>query len=209
MKLGTRLMMFTAAAALTGTMAYAAIDGQSLAQSYLDAGYSYVEVKVGPTQTKLEAIKDSVHVEVVYDNATGAIVTSEQQAADPADVGRVGTEVKVVGDDFAGDDNGGEVGDDNGNDANDDNGDDASDDNGGDDNGSDDSGDDDHGGSGGSDDSGSDDSGSDDSGSDDSGSDDSGSDDSGSDDSGSDDSGSDDSGDDDSGDDDHGGGDED
>ncbi|MFN6926184.1 MAG: PepSY domain-containing protein, partial [Tabrizicola sp.] len=90
MKLRTRLMLFTAAAALSANMAFAAIDANALADRYLAEGYDFVEVKVGPTQTKVEAIKGDTKVEVVYDNETGDIIKEEQERADADEVGRTG-----------------------------------------------------------------------------------------------------------------------
>jgi hypothetical protein len=74
MKLRTRLLCYTAAIALTSGAAFAAINGNQLAEEYLAKGYDFVEVKVGPTQTKVEVIKDGVKVEVVYDNETFKII---------------------------------------------------------------------------------------------------------------------------------------
>ena len=129
MKLKTRLMLFAAAAALSVNMAHAAISGTDLAQAYLSQGYDYVEVKVGPTQSKVEARKGSAKVEVVYDNETGSILKQEQEVADGDDLGKTGSEIRTVERDF-------EDGDD------DDDRDDDEDDAHGDD---DDHGDDDHG----------------------------------------------------------------
>ncbi len=121
MKLRTKLMMFTATAALTANMAYAAIDGQALADSYLADGYDFVEVKQGPTQTKVEAIKGSSKVEVVYDNENGAIIKQETETADGDDLGRTGSQVRSVDKDFEdGDDDGDEEDDDNDDDEDDD-----------------------------------------------------------------------------------------
>jgi hypothetical protein len=100
MKLKTRLMLYTAAVALSANMAFAAIDATALADAYLAEGYDFVEVKVGPTQTKVEAIKGTTKVEVIYDNETQAIIKQEQETADSDDVGRTGKEVKTVGEDF-------------------------------------------------------------------------------------------------------------
>lgn len=100
MKLKSRLMLFTAAAALSANMAFAAIDGQALADAYLAEGYEFVEVKVGPTQTKVEAIRGDVKVEVVYDNETGEVIKKEQERADDDDIGRTGSEVRTVDKDF-------------------------------------------------------------------------------------------------------------
>ena len=139
MKLKTRLMLFAAAAALSVNMAHAAISGTDLAQAYLSQGYDYVEVKVGPTQTKVEALKGSAKVEVVYDNETGSILKQEQEVADGDDLGKTGSEIRTVERDFEdGDDD-----DDRDDDEDDAHGDD--DDHGDDDHGDDDHGDDDHG----------------------------------------------------------------
>ncbi len=100
MKLRTKLMMFTAAAALSANMAFAAIDAQALADSYIAEGYTYVEVKVGPTQTKLEAVKGDRKVEVVYDNATNDIIKQEFEAADSDYIGRTGIEIDTSNKDF-------------------------------------------------------------------------------------------------------------
>jgi hypothetical protein len=100
MKLRSKLMMFTAAAALSANMAFAAIDGNALADDYLAEGYDFVEVKVGPTQTKVEAIKGGTKVEVIYDNETGEILKQEAEAADGDDVGRTGKQVRVEDKDF-------------------------------------------------------------------------------------------------------------
>ena len=97
MKFKTRLMLFTAAAAaFSANLAYAAIDQHALADSYIADGYSYVEIKQGPTQTKLEAIKDGVVVDVVYSNETGEIISQESQAVDPEHATMTGVEIKMV-----------------------------------------------------------------------------------------------------------------
>lgn len=100
MKLRTRLLTYTAAIALSAGAAFAAIDGNQLADDYLAKGFSFVEVKIGPTQTKVEAIKDGRKVEVVYDNATGKIIKQEEEADDGDDAGRTGKDVKTVKKDF-------------------------------------------------------------------------------------------------------------
>lgn len=103
MKLRTRLLCYTAATLLTTGAAFAAIDGNALADDYLSQGYTFVDVKVGPTQTKVEAIKGDLKVEVIYDNATQEIVTQDQSAAEADYAGRTGKEVVTVDRDFNGD----------------------------------------------------------------------------------------------------------
>ena len=161
MKLRAKLLSYTAAVLLTTGAAFAAIDGNALADAYLAEGYSFVEVKVGLTQTKVEAIKDGIKVEVIYDNETQDIIKREREAADAGDADRTGKEVRTVDSDFEGDDDGDRndddaEDDDDGDDNDDDNGDDSDDDNGDDDNG-DDNGDHDNGGDDGDDNGGDDD----------------------------------------------------
>ena len=134
MKLKSRLMLYTAAVALSANMAFAAIDPSALADAYLAEGYDYVEVKVGPTQTKVEAIKGTTKVEVIYDNETQAIIKKEQDTADSDETGKVGKEVKTVKDDFEDGDDDDDEGDDEGDDGDDDDDDDDDDDSEGDDN---------------------------------------------------------------------------
>jgi hypothetical protein len=100
MKLKTRLLTYTAVLALSAGAAFAAIDGNRLAKDYLAEGYTWVEVKVGPTQTKVEAVKDGRKVEVIYDNATGDIIKQENETADDDDLGRSGMQVRTVKKDF-------------------------------------------------------------------------------------------------------------
>jgi hypothetical protein len=157
MKLKTRLMLFTAAMTFSASMALAAIDPQALADSYTADGYTYVEIKQGPTQTKLEAIKGDVVVEVIYSNETGEIISQESQAVDPEDASKTGVEIKVVSADSedAPDANDDEHHSGSGHDGDDDSEDDDHSGSGHDGDGEDDSSDDDHDGdSGGSDDDG-------------------------------------------------------
>ena len=100
MKLRSKLLMFTASAALFANVAYAAIDAQVLADSYLAEGYTFVEVKTGPTQTKVEAIKGETETEVIYSNETGLIISTETNVADAEYIGRVGVEIGSSDEDF-------------------------------------------------------------------------------------------------------------
>lgn len=151
-----RTLMMTAAMIFTGHVAFAAIDPQQLADSYIAQGYSFVEVKQGPTQTKIEAIKDASLIEAIYDNVSGTIISQEIQPADAEELARTGVEIKMEDKDFVDtddedddqavdddeeDDQATDDDDDDNQDADDDNDQDDDDDHGGDD--GDDSGDDD------------------------------------------------------------------
>jgi hypothetical protein len=100
MKLRSKLLMFTATTALYANMAFAAIDTQALADGFIADGYSYVEIKTGPTQTKLEAVKDATKLEVIYDNETGAVIKQESSAVDDDYAGQTGVEIEDTDDDF-------------------------------------------------------------------------------------------------------------
>lgn len=128
MKLRSKLLMFTATAALFANIAHAAINARALADDYIAQGYSYVEVKTGPTQTKVEAIKGDTQVEVIYSNETGEIISQETQAADADEIGREGVEIKSTDEDFEdSDDNDDDNDDDDEDDDNDDEDDDEDD----------------------------------------------------------------------------------
>ena len=108
MKIKSNLLILTATAALFANMAYAAIDSQSLADSYLANGYSYVEVQQGPTQTKVEAVNGNSTVEVIYSNVTGEILSQETQSTEDEYAGRTGVEIQTSEEDFLDDDENGD-----------------------------------------------------------------------------------------------------
>lgn len=140
----TILLSATALLLLSAAGGSAAITGQDIVAQYQSSGYQSIEVKVGPTQAKVEAIKDGVKIEAVYDLASGAVLKSENESVDPGQPTSTKVELETTDKDFTGDD-----GDDK------DKADDQDDDNsgsgsGGDDDGNDDSGDDDNGGNSGS-----------------------------------------------------------
>jgi hypothetical protein len=146
-----KTIMLTTALVIWGGASMAVVTTDALVSDLQAQGYSWIEVKQGPTQIKVEAVKGSVKVETIYDIATGAVIESETERASVAEQGRTGVEVQTRDRDFEDgrDDDSGD----------DDRDDDDRDDTGGDDDGSDDR-DDDHGGH--DDDDGDDDRGSDD-----------------------------------------------
>ena len=138
--------MFTATFMLLGSTAMAQVSSQDVIDSLQAQGFTPVEVKTGPSQIKAEAVRDGQRIEVVYDSASGQIITQEFGPAG-AQAGAGGIEVNVEGDDFVnasaaggsvggstdddgipdqgsgdfdGDDNGGSGSDDNGGSGNDD-----------------------------------------------------------------------------------------
>ncbi len=147
-----RLFLLSAAFAMSASMAMA-ITANDLVAAYQAEGYTKIEVITGLTQIKVEAVKGTAKVEVIYDGATGAVLAQENSFARRGDRS-TGVELSSSSDDFLngpGNDDGSDddMDDDNGDDdgpnhdANDD--DDANDDQGDDDQGHDDHGDDDDG----------------------------------------------------------------
>ena len=83
-----RLMLCTAAFAFSASMAAAAITAEDVVKSYQDAAFTYIEVKDGPTQIKVEAIKEGVKVEAIYDKATGDVLSSESHKVAAGEAGQ-------------------------------------------------------------------------------------------------------------------------
>ena len=123
-----RFILMTTALAFSATMAMAAVTSTDLVSAYQAQGYTKIEVITGLTQIKVEATQGNSKVEVIYDAATGAILSQQNSRAKAGDHGQ-GVEVSTSPDDFlngSADDNGNN---DNGtDDANDDHGGDGSDD---------------------------------------------------------------------------------
>lgn len=59
---------------------------------FQERDFDFIEVKEGPTQVKVEAIRGTQKLEVIYDRATGNILKQEQEAADADEIGRSGVE---------------------------------------------------------------------------------------------------------------------
>lgn len=130
-----------AALFLSTSFAHAAIDPHALAQEYIDQGYAQIEVKVGTSIVKVEAVKDGTKFEFTYNVETGEIVKSESEP-----VGFGSDTMSSEDDDDHGSIRSSEDDDDENDDSSDDDDDDhdeSEDDSGDDDSGEDDSGDDD------------------------------------------------------------------
>ena len=143
--------------------AQSAVDG--LVASLQSQGYASVEVRNGPTQSKVEAVRGTEKVEIVIDRATGTVVKSETERLAASDLAQPGLSIRSRDRDFVRGDDADDDGDDDGDrrgrgrgsdDGSADDGDDSNgrndgrgrggDDRGGDDRGGDDRGGDDRGG---------------------------------------------------------------
>ena len=98
--MNTKLKLMIAAFALSGSMAMAAVSTEQVISDYQAQGYSWIEVKRGPTQIKVEAVKGSTKVETVIDIATGAVLKTETEAASARDMGRTGVQLRDRDRDF-------------------------------------------------------------------------------------------------------------
>jgi hypothetical protein len=150
------ILLGAAFSLVAATALHAAITAEDIVAQYQAAGYQRIEVKVGTTTARVEAIRDGMKIEVTYDLESGAVLKTESGAVRSGEDVSPGVEVSNGGDDEAEAEDGTDDHSGYDDDADDDAGDDAGDDHGsGHDGSDDDSGDDD----GGDDDSGDDDGG--------------------------------------------------
>jgi hypothetical protein len=140
-----RTLMLTVAMVFAGHMAFAAISPDTIATDLAAQGYTRIEIKQGLTQIKVEAIRGTEKLEVIYDIETGAVLKSETGEVYQGENTSAGVEISTEDHDFVdGDDNDDdhEGDDDHDGDDDDDEGDDDEGDDDGDDDESDDDGDD-------------------------------------------------------------------
>ena len=139
-----RSLMMTAALIFAGSMSFAAINTDTIATDLQAQGYTRVEIKKGISQVKVEAIRGTEKLEVIYDIETGAILKREVETVRPGENTAPGVSVRERNRDFVR----GRSNDDDDDDSDDDSDDDNDDDNSGHGGGDDDDDDDDNSGSG-------------------------------------------------------------
>ena len=100
MKLRTLMLTSVGTMALATGAALAQIDADALVEQYQSQGYTRVEVKVGPSQVKVEAIRGTTKVETIYDSATGAVLKTETESVDAGDDTTPGVEIDNKSRDF-------------------------------------------------------------------------------------------------------------
>ncbi len=130
-----RTLLCTAAFVVAGQIAFAAITSDSVVTSLRAEGYTRIEVKQGPTQIGVEAIRGPEKLEIVYDIETGSILKQEIETVRPGVNTAPGVRIRNHDDDFV-------DGDDDNEDNNDDRGHESDGDKDGDDNRGSDNGDD-------------------------------------------------------------------
>jgi hypothetical protein len=94
-----RILLGAAFSLVAATALHAAITAEDIVAQYQAAGYQRIEVRVGATTAKVEAIRDGMKIEVTYDLASGAILKSETGAVRPGEDVTPGVEVRTGRDD--------------------------------------------------------------------------------------------------------------
>ena len=81
-------------------IAAAAITSDDVIASYQADGFTNIDVRVGLTQIKIEAIKGTTKVETVYDIATGNVLKTETAAVQAGETNAPGVTVRKRNRDF-------------------------------------------------------------------------------------------------------------
>lgn len=88
-----RFVSMAAAAALIGGPASADPFLDAVVKNFQDLGYQFVEVDRTRTRLEVEGVRGTEKLEVVYDLATGRILSQETGTADSRDIGRTGVRI--------------------------------------------------------------------------------------------------------------------
>lgn len=96
----TRFPLIGLAALFLSATGALALSTQDLIDRFSADGFTRIEVKSGPTQTKVEAVRGTEKVEVVYDNASGSVLKREVEMLAPGRVPAPGIEVDTRDRDF-------------------------------------------------------------------------------------------------------------
>ena len=100
-----RTLMMTAAFIFGGHMAFAALTTDTVVTDLTALGYTRIEIKTGPTQMKVEAIRGTEKLEVIYDIDSGDILKQEIESVDAGDDIAPGVEISTDDEDFVDGDN--------------------------------------------------------------------------------------------------------
>lgn len=93
----------TLAAVLPASAALAGFNLDTRISQLQAEGYDRIEVKDGPTQTKIEAMRGNEELEEVYDEATGELLERETEMPSDDDMSP-GVKIRQVDKDFVGQD---------------------------------------------------------------------------------------------------------
>ncbi|MBM1222247.1 PepSY domain-containing protein [Ponticoccus sp. SC2-23] len=99
-----KLLTTTAAIAIAASVAFAQSSTDQIVSQLQAQGFTRIEIKEGPTQIKVEAIRGTTKVEYVYDNSTGELIKSEVERVSSDDDTSPGIQIRTESDDFVDDD---------------------------------------------------------------------------------------------------------
>lgn len=85
-------------------LSMAAITTDAVVADLQAQGYTNIEVRTGPTQVKVEAVRGTEQLEVVYDKATGEVLKQESGLAGAEDDLSTGVSLRDEDEDFVGGD---------------------------------------------------------------------------------------------------------
>ncbi len=88
-----------AALLMTTSLAQAAFDANSVAMQLQSEGYTRIEIKIGQSIAKVEAIKGTTKIEVTYDIASGTVLKTETEQVGADDKITPGVEIRTGRDD--------------------------------------------------------------------------------------------------------------
>jgi hypothetical protein len=96
----------TLAAAFTAWVGMAHADAftDTVVSNLQELGYEFIEIQAGINQVKVEAIRGTEKLEVIYDRASGSILKQENEVAEDDEVGRTGVKIRIRNRDFLDDD---------------------------------------------------------------------------------------------------------
>ena len=77
-----------------------ALTAEEVVADYQGQGFTRVEVRVGPTQIKVEAIRGDQKVEVIYDSATGRALKTETETVEAGENTAPGVRIREQSRDF-------------------------------------------------------------------------------------------------------------
>jgi hypothetical protein len=88
-----KFVSVAAAATLIGGTANADPFLDAVVKNFQDLGYQFIEIDRSRTRLEAEGVRGTEKLEVVYDLATGRILSQETGAADSRDIGRIGVRI--------------------------------------------------------------------------------------------------------------------
>ncbi len=97
----TKTIPIATAFAIWAGAAHADPFNDAIVDNLTELGYQFIEIKTGPTQVKVEAIRGAEKLEVIYDRKTGKILKRERESAlGDDDFGRNGVQFDTERDNF-------------------------------------------------------------------------------------------------------------